>query len=61
MALKAQASALSVGSVRLFKENKTSIDSHCPDEAEFEATPSPILQTSVPGEHRWGRPFVAGV
>jgi hypothetical protein len=52
--------ALSVGSVRLLKENKTSMEG-CPGEAEFEATRSPTLQTSVPGEHRWGRPSVGDV
>ena len=54
--------ALSIGSVRLFKGNKTSIDGQLPRaRLEFDAVRSPTLQTSVPGVHRWARPSVGDV
>ena len=56
MALQAHAlQALSVGSVRLLKKNKTSIDGQLP------RVRSPTLQTSVPAVHRWARPSVGDV
>ena len=50
---------VSVGSVRLLKGNKRSIDGQLPRaRLEFDATRSPTLQTSVPGVRRWARPSV---